>query len=113
MNYGRLSITPNRTFSLSFRAGLGKLAELYWSKYGTTNRIRHEASQNHRSAGQIANHLNLPIKKRRVQQILSTTKYFAFKKACKKPALKQFHKDAQFMFAGNNMHMKLECGIFI
>jgi hypothetical protein len=39
---------------------------------------------------------------------LSTTKYFAFKKACKKPALKQCHKDVRLMFARNNMHLKLE-----
>jgi transposase len=32
-------------------------------------RIRHEASRNHRSAAQIVDHLNLLIKKRRVQQI--------------------------------------------
>jgi hypothetical protein len=71
-------------------------------------RIQHEASQNHRSAAQIVDHRNLPIKKRQVQQILSTTEYFAFKKACKKPALKQCHEDALLISARNNMHMKLE-----
>jgi hypothetical protein len=67
-------------------------------------RIRHEESLNHRSAAQIVDHLNLPIKKHRVQQILTTTKYFALKK----PAPKQCHKDARLMFAKNNVHMKLE-----
>jgi hypothetical protein len=71
-------------------------------------RIRHEASRNHRSVAQIIDHLNLPIKKRRVQQILSTTKKNAFKKACKKPAPKQCHKDARLIFARNNIHMMLE-----
>ena len=67
------------------------------------NRIRSEATENKLSAAQIAHKLDLPIKKRRVQQILHDTQGIVYKKQSKKPPLPESHKSARLEFA--RLHM--------
>lgn len=54
-------------------------------------------------ASQIVAKLDLPVTKRRVQQILKTTPNVVFKKPVKKSQLKQNHKTARLEFAKSHM----------
>lgn len=67
------------------------------------NRVRFEATKNRLSAAQIVHKLDLPIKKRRVQQILHGTQCIVYKKQSKKPPLQELHKNARLEFA--RLHM--------
>lgn len=67
------------------------------------NIIRSEVKKNKLSAAQIVHKMDLPIRKRRVQQILHDTPNIVYKKPLKKPPLQQSHKDARLEFA--KLHM--------
>lgn len=67
------------------------------------NCIVQEATKNQLSASQIVDKLQLPVGKRRVQQILHNTEYIKYKKPMKKPLLKQKHKENRLSFA--KIHM--------
>jgi transposase len=69
------------------------------------SKIRHEASKNHLSSAEIVDELQLPIKRRRVQQILSTSETIVYTKLQRKPQLKAQHRTARLEFAKKNMHM--------
>ena len=67
------------------------------------NRIRAEAAQNKLNAAEIVKKLDLPIKQRRVQQILHCTPNLKYKKMNKKPLLKSHHKKNRKLFARRHM----------
>jgi hypothetical protein len=67
------------------------------------NVIVTEASKNKLSAAQIKAKLELPVGKRRVQQILHSNPNLKYKKAAKKPPLSQQHKDFRLTFAKEHM----------
>lgn len=68
--------------------------------------IKDEATKNKLSPAEIVSKLNLPIKKRRVQQILQADINLKYKKPAKAPHLTQCHKTARLDFA--RKHMKWE-----
>ncbi|XP_037944167.1 protein slit-like [Teleopsis dalmanni] len=72
------------------------------------NQIKEEATKNRLSAAQIAAKLQLPIKKRRVQQILHADGHIKWKKMMKRPPLKEMHKKNRIVFAKNHMHWTKE-----
>lgn len=61
------------------------------------------ASSGNVTAQQIKCDLNLPVTKRRVQQILSDSKRFKWRKKVSKSPLKETHKQARLKFAQNHM----------
>lgn len=69
-------------------------------------RILSYASRNSVSSGQIVCDLELPVKKRRVQQILNESNHFKWKKRIKKPALTITHKQNRMKFARKYMWWK-------
>ena len=66
-------------------------------------KIRYEATKNRLSASKIVKKLSLPITSRRVQQILKNSPGIKYKKQCKKPLLKQTHKEKRLQFAKSHM----------
>ncbi|CAK9806319.1 Transposable element Tc3 transposase [Anthophora plagiata] len=68
------------------------------------NIIFYEATKNRLVASQIVAKMQLPITKRRVQQILHNNSNIGFKKPQKKPMLKAHHKVARLEYAKNHMH---------
>lgn len=65
--------------------------------------IKECATKNRRTSSQIVAELQLPIGKRRVQQILATDKSIKWKKMAKKPALTPKHKAARLEFSKRHM----------
>lgn len=69
----------------------------------TNSRILALAVQENQTAAQIKQNLDLPITKRRVQQILSSSGRFKWTKRCKKPHLTTKHKEKRLEFCQNHM----------
>lgn len=67
--------------------------------------IKDLATKQKMTAAKIVSELQLPIKKRQVQNILSKCEYIKWKKPCRKPALKPHHKAARLEFAKKHMAM--------
>lgn len=65
--------------------------------------ILRAAAKGNVTAGKIQADLNLPIGKRRVQQILRNSKRFVWRKKISKPPLTQHHKQARLAFAKNHI----------
>lgn len=70
--------------------------------------ILRAASSGDVTAGQIKTEHNLPITKRRIQQILSKSGRFKWTKRASKPPLTKQHREARLNFARNHMHWKEE-----
>ena len=68
------------------------------------NQIVQEATKKRLSAGKILQELQLPVGKRRVQQILHSSPNLKYKKMAKKPLLKSVHKTARLEFARRHMN---------
>lgn len=61
--------------------------------------IKEKATREKQSAAKVVDSLNLPVTKRRVQQILKAMPNVVFKKPRKRPLVKQHHKEARLEFA--------------
>lgn len=70
--------------------------------------IKEKATKGKLSAAKIVDNLNLPVSKRRVQQILKSMPNVVHKKPQKRPLLKQRHKEARLQFAREHMQWVVE-----